>query len=217
MNSELDSYFQETSRWSAELGLLRKILLGTELKEEVKWGQPCYTLNGANVIMLASFKDNCAISFLKGVLLKDPKMLLSKPGENSQTVRVIRFTNVQQIKEIKADLSAYIAEAISLEQTGIKVDRKPDSAPEIPDELNAKFAESAELEKAFLALTPGRQRAYCMFFAAAKQSKTRTARIDKYIPQILCGKGMNDCTCGLSKKMPACDGSHQLLKKKSEI
>ncbi len=211
-NTKVDAYISKSKQWQRELIALRRIVLDCGLTEQLKWRQPCYTLENSNVIILAETKQHCVLSFIKGALLKDPQGLLVKPGENTQAGRVIRFCDSKTIIKLEAALRAYILEAIEVEKAGLKVElRKPDDFS-IPDELQFKFNSNAELKTAFFKLTPGRQRAYVIHFNAAKQSTTRDARIDRYTQHILCGKGMNDCVCGLSKKMPACDGSHNQLK-----
>lgn len=212
MNIEVDNYLSKVKKWQEELEQLRKIILECGLTEELKWGSPCYTFQDTNIILLGGFKDNCVISFLKGVLLADTDKLLEKPGENSQSARVIRFTSVGEIVKLKKVLKAYIFEAIEVEKAGLKVDFDKSKNFELPEELLNKFKTQPKLKKAFLALTTGRQRAYVMFFSDSKNPKTREARIDKYTKRILDGKGMNDCVCGLSKRMPGCDGSHKFAK-----
>ena len=176
--------------WQQELQGLRNIVLQSELTEEIKWGQPCYTLNGGNVLIVSSFKESCVINFMKGVLLSDPQKLLSSPGENSQSARWIKFTSLAEITQNAEYIAQYIQEAIAIEKSGAK----PIISKEIsyPAELLQMFESREDVKTAFLALTPGRQRAYCMHFAQAKQEKTRFARIEKYIPTILAGKGMLD-------------------------
>ena len=209
MHADVDKYLKAGKPWQAELHELRELLLATELEEAFKWKAPCYTLEGKNVAMLAAFKKDCALSFFKGALLEDPEGLLEKPGENTQSARVIRFTDVSRVTRNKSAIKKLITQAIEVERAGQKVDPTQAYDFALPEELEAKLDAMPALAEAFAALTPGRQRAYAMFFAAAKQSTTRIARIEKYTPQILDGKGMNDCTCGLSKRMPACDGSHK--------
>ena len=211
MNPKVDDYLLRISAWQDELNLLRKILLECGLTEELKWGIPCYVFESSNIILLQNFKAYCAIGFFKGALLKDAKGLLKKPCENTQGGRVFPFTNTKEIVKQKAIIKAYIFEAIEIEKAGIKV--VPTLTPiELPEELAKQFKKNAAFKKAFYQLTPGRQRAYLIHFTGAKQSATRTSRIEKFIPQILCGKGFNDCTCGLSKKMPICDGSHKFAR-----
>lgn len=178
--------------WRKELELLRMIVLDCGLTEELKWSIPCYTYQQNNVILLGAFNDCCTISFLKGALLQDAQGLLSKPGENTQAARLIRFTSVEEIAAIKADLKAYIFEAIEVEKAGLKVSFKNIEEFEVPEELQAKFAADPAFKTAFEALTPGRRRGYLLHFAAPKQSKTREARIEKCVAQILSGKGLQD-------------------------
>jgi uncharacterized protein YdeI (YjbR/CyaY-like superfamily) len=211
MNPKVHLYFDNLEKWKPELEKLRMIILDCMLTEELKWGSPCYSFQKKNVILLGGFKDNCVISFIKGVLLSDPKGILIKPGENSQSARVIRFTNLKEIIKLEPVIKSYIFETIENEKAGIKVELKKTTEYEFPEELEIKFKASAALKKAFHALTPGRQRGYLLFFTAAKQSETRTARIEKYTDRILKGIGINDCVCGLSKKMPSCDGSHKSI------
>lgn len=213
MNPQVDQFLLNTKKWCTELELLRSILIESELVEELKWRQPCYTHNGENVIMLGVFKEFCIISFLKGVLLKDPKQLLTAQGENTNTWRVMKFTKVSEIIPLETTIKSYIEEAIQLEKDGVKVEIKKAESDPIPTELLDEFAEDLNFQKAFMALTPGRQRGYLIYFNAPKQSKTRTSRIEYYRPRILNGKGFHDCVCGQSKKMPTCDGSHKYLEK----
>jgi len=217
MRSPVDVFFATAKQWKDELSTLRTILLDCNLTEELKWGKPCYMSEGKNIIFLQPFKGYCALGFFNGALLKDDKQILVKPGENTQAGRQIRFTQLQEIIKMRATLKSYINEAINVEKAGLKVE--PISSTEIilPDELKHEMANNSAFKKAFSALTPGRQRAYVMFFSAAKQPTTRVTRIQKYRNQILEGKGINDCTCGLSKKMPYCDGSHKYKQALSEF
>ena len=178
--------------WPNELQQLRKIVLDCGLTEELKWSVPCYTHNKKNLLIVAAFKEYCSISFFKGSLLKDPKGILEKPGENSQAARLIRFTTVKQIDKLEKAIRGFIADAIELENTGAKVDFSAKQNLDLPEELLAKFDELPALRSAFNALTPGRQRGYLLFFSGAKQSTTRLARIDKCKPLILAGKGLHD-------------------------
>jgi uncharacterized protein YdeI (YjbR/CyaY-like superfamily) len=178
-------------RWDKELKELRKILLACGLTEEVKWSQPCYTLDGNNIIMLSAFKEYAFLSFFKGSLLKDSNEILHKPGENSQAVRVMKFTNINEIQKLESFIKDYIDEAIAIEKSGLKVEFKKTQEP-IPEEFQVKLDVDNALKAAFEALTPGRQRAYLLHFNGAKQSKTRSSRVEKYIPKILEGKGIND-------------------------
>ena len=192
MNPKVDGYLRKNKKWQAELQKLRMIILDCQLTEEVKWRVPCYTVEGKNVAFIGALKESCVLSFVKGALLKDAKGILIQQTENSQSVRVIRFTNVQQIVELEPVLKAYINEAIELEKAGAKVSFKKISEFTIPEELQSKFDEHPALKTAFKALTPGRQRGYILYFSSAKQSKTRTTRVEKSMKQILNGKGLDD-------------------------
>jgi uncharacterized protein YdeI (YjbR/CyaY-like superfamily) len=178
--------------WTSPLEKLRQILLESELTEDLKWGVPCYTLEDKNVIMLGAFKDNCTISFLKGSLLKDPKGILEKAGPNSQAGRIIRFTEEKQVNQLASTLAEYVREAIALEKSGAKVSLPERGGMDIPEELQEKFEENPGLEEAFYSLSPGRQRGYLIHFTGAKQSTTRSSRIEKCMPKIFEGKGMQD-------------------------
>lgn len=210
MTPEVDEFLKTASKWPAELTKLRAILLEGGLTEGIKWRQPCYSFEGNNVAIIGELKDSCTLSFFKGAQFADPQQLLTKPGENTQSARVIRFTSVKEIDKVKSALKALIEEGIELEKSGAKFEFKKEPEP-VPEELQEIFNNDSAFEKAFDALTLGRQRAYLMFFNAAKQSKTKVARIEQYRERIFDGKGMNDCTCGHSKKMPSCDGSHKYL------
>ncbi|MBN2893893.1 MAG: YdeI/OmpD-associated family protein [Bacteroidales bacterium] len=209
MNPKVDEFIDKAQKWHIEMSVLRTILLDCNLTEELKWGQPCYSFNNSNVVMIGLFKDFCTLSFFKGTLLSDSNGILNSPGENSQAIRMIKFTNVKEIEDKVAILKAYIFEAIEIEKAGLKVEFTKSTVFDIPEEFQKKLDEMPNLKTAFESLTPGRQRAYVLYFSAGKQSQTRESRVEKYIPQILDGKGINDCTCGLSKKMPACDGTHR--------
>lgn len=211
MNIKVGSYISKLKTWKAEMEALRAILHAFPLTEELKWGKPCYAFENSNIIIIQGFKEYCGLLFFKGTLLKDAKGLLVKPGENTQGGRLMKFKTVQEITKLKASIKSYIKEAIEVEKLGLKIEPMEKELV-LPDELLAIFKKNANFKKAFNALTPGRQRAYNMFFTAAKQSATRETRIEKYKKQILDGKGINDCTCGLSQKMPYCDGSHRQLK-----
>ncbi len=211
MNKKVDAYISKLKTWKAEMEALRAILHEFPLTEELKWGKPCYAFENSNIIIIQGFKEYCGLLFFKGALLKDVKGLLVKPGENTQGGRLIKFKTVQEITKLKAPIKSYIKEAIEVEKLGLKIEPMEKELV-LPDELLAIFKKNAPFKKAFNALTPGRQRAYNMFFTAAKQAATRETRIEKYKKQILDGKGINDCTCGLSQKMPYCDGSHRQLK-----
>tara|TARA_R110002049_G_scaffold241263_1_gene415071 strand:- start:8373 stop:9008 length:636 start_codon:yes stop_codon:yes gene_type:complete len=211
MNPKVDDYLNKVKQWQGELKILRSIILDCELTEELKWRQPCYTIQNSNVVLLGAFKAYCVLSFFKGTLLKDTKGILLKPGENTQSARLFKFTNTQEIITLKPLIKAYIQEAIEIEKAGLKVTYNDNTTLALPEELLIKLEQNPDLKIAFNALTPGRQRAYNLFFSSAKQSKTRVGRIEKYESQILGGKGIHDCTCGHSKKMPNCDGSHKYI------
>ena len=192
MNPKVDGYLRKSKQWQEELRALRTIFLDSELTEEVKWRHPCYTFQERNIVIIGRFKECCMLNFVKGAWLKDARGILVKPGENTQASRVIRFTNVQQIIELEPVLKAYINDAIEVEKAGLKVKFKKITEFKIPAELQNKFNEIPALKTAFTALTPGRQRAYLLYFSAAKQSKTREARVEKCMQQILKGKGLDD-------------------------
>jgi uncharacterized protein YdeI (YjbR/CyaY-like superfamily) len=192
MNPKVDFYFNKAKKWQEELEQLRMIVLDCGLTEELKWGVPCYTFLESNIVLIHSFKEYCALLFFKGALLKDSKSILIQQTENVQAARQIRFTSVQQIVKMKSVIKAYINEAIDVEKAGLKVPLKKTKEFSMPEEFKKKLDKSAALKKAFKALTPGRQRGYLLYFSSAKQSKTREARIEKYTPQILDGKGLDD-------------------------
>ncbi len=210
-NSIVDAYMSKAKIWKEEMEVLREMLLSCNLTEELKWGKPCYSFENKNLFIIQSFKTNCALGFFKGELINDEKGLLVKPGENTQSGRMIRFTHLKEIVKVKGTIKAYIKEAIEHEKKGTKTTIKEKAELIFPEELQSVLDKNVKFKKAFESLTPGRQRAYNMFFSAPKQAQTRTTRIEKYKQQILNGKGINDCTCGLSKKMPYCDGSHKYL------
>lgn len=192
MNPKVDFFFNKAKKWQAEVEHLRMIVLDCALTEELKWGVPCYTFQGNNVVLIHTFKDYCALLFFKGVLLKDKDGLLVQQTRNVQSARQIRFTGLQDILKLQPRVKAYIKEAIELEKSGVKVEYKKTTEFELPEEFQNKLNEFPALKVAFDALTPGRQRAYLLFFAAPKQSKTRESRIEKSIPRILDGKGLDD-------------------------
>lgn len=212
LNPSVDLYLSKTTQWREELIKLRAIALDCLLTEELKWRVPCYSYNGANIVLLGSFKDCCTFSFFKGVLLQDPENILVLPGENSQSVKMAKFTSLEQINRLEPILKSYLFEAIEVEKAGLKIEKSKSTQLEFPEELLKLLDTDAAFNKAFYSLTPGRQRAYNLFFSGSQNSKTRESRIQKYIPRILSGKGINDCTCGLSQKMPTCDGSHKALR-----
>lgn len=191
-NPGVDAFLREAGKWREEVKKLRMIALGCHLAEELKWGKPCYTFEDNNIVLIHSFKEYCALLFFKGALLKDPGGILVQQTENVQAARQIRFTNVRQIGELEHVLKACIQEAIEVEKAGLKVTYKKTAEFAVPDEFKDKLNKTPALKTAFKALTPGRQRAYLLYFAAPKQSKTREARIEKCLPQILKGRGLND-------------------------
>ena len=192
MNPKVDFYFVKEKKWQEELEKLRTIILDCQLTEELKWGVPCYTFQKSNIVLIHVFKEYCAILFVKGALLKDDYGILIQQTENVQAARQVRFTKVQAIVEMESILKAYIHEAVEVEKTGLKVNYKKATEFSIPDEFQNKLDENPALDTAFYALTPGRQRAYLLYFSAPKQAKTRESRIEKCVPQILDGKGLND-------------------------
>ena len=192
MNPKVDAFFSKTKKWREELEKLRTIILDCGLTEELKWGKPCYTVQNSNIVILQGFKDFCALLFTKGALLKDPNGIQEKPGENTQAARRIPFTNTREIVEMQTILKAYIHEAIEAEKSGLKVNFKKTTEFIIPEEFQNRLDELPALKTAFDALTPGRQRAYILYFTAPKQSKTRESRVEKCMQQILSGKGLND-------------------------
>jgi uncharacterized protein YdeI (YjbR/CyaY-like superfamily) len=211
MNQEVEFFFEQVKFGKDILLLLRKTLLSTSLTEEYKWKQPCYTLNGKNVIILAGLKDHIFISFFKGALLNNENEILQKAGENSQAARVIRLYTLDEAKSHLKFIQASIKAAIEIEKKGTKVEKDESAEIEIPVELHGVFKKDADYKKAYYKLTPGRQRAYLIFFTGAKQTETRLSRIEKYRKRILDGYGFNDCVCGLSKRKPSCDGSHKVI------
>lgn len=212
LNPKVDDYLSKTKKWKEESERLRHIVLDCDLTEEFKWMHPCYTFNNKNVVLIHGFKEYCALLFHKGSLLKDPHGILIQQTENVQAARQIRFTSLQEIVELEPILKAYIHAAIEVEKAGLEVDLKKHTEFIIPEELQNKFEETPDLKTAFKALTPGRQRAYILYFSQPKQSKTRVARIENCMEKIFSGKGLKDCTCGLSQKMPSCDGSHKNIR-----
>ncbi len=209
MNPKVEEYLGNAKRFNTELRALREILLECGLIEEYKWRTPCYTFQNTNMIILGEFKDYCVLSFLKGVLLQDSQQLLIKPGENSQSVRFLKFTDINEINALALIIKSYIFEALEIEKLGLKVDLSESKNLIYPLEFQKILEENPDFKHAFESLTQGRKRAYNMFFSEPKQSKTRESRVYKYMQQILNGKGIHDCTCGLSKRPPSCDGSHK--------
>ena len=192
MNPKVDGFLKEAEQWREEFEKLRMIILDCGLTEELKWGKPCYSFQGSNIVLIHGFKEYCALLFMKGALLKDAKGLLIQQTENVQAARQIRFTNVQEIVKLEPVLKAYIKEAIAVEKAGLKVEYKKTSEFAVPEEFQRKLYEIPALRTAFEALTPGRQRGYLLYFSAPKQSQTRESRIEKCIPLIFDGMGLND-------------------------
>lgn len=192
MNPKVDTFIGESSKWREEFERLRKIILDCHLTEELKWGKPCYTFQGGNVVLMHGFKEYCALLFIKGALLRDKNGLLVQQTENVQAGRQIRFTNLQEITEREDILKDYIREAIEVERSGLDVAFKKNTEVAIPEEFQSRLSELPALKTAFEALTPGRQRAYILYFSEPKQIKTREARIEKSMQQILDGKGLHD-------------------------
>lgn len=192
MNPKVDFFFNQAEKWQAEFAKLRTILLGRGLTEEVKWGVPCYTFQDKNIVLMHGFKDYCALLFFKGSLLQDAQGLLIQQTENVQAARQLRFTNLQEVIALEAIVPAYVAEAIAVEEAGLQVPYKKTAEFPMPEELITKLEEVPGLQDAFDALTPGRQRAYLLHFSQPKQAKTRVARIEKWAPHILNGKGLDD-------------------------
>lgn len=216
MNAKVDDYILNAKKGQPEIKQLRELLLDCGLTEEFKWRTPCYSFKGKNVVLIGSFKEYCALSFFKGTLLQDSNGILSKPGENSQAIRFFKFRNLEEIIDQKSIIKAYVYEAIEIEKAGLKVNFKSNTELELIKELQQALDKNPTLKTAFEALTPGRQRAYNIYFSGSKQSKTRETRIEKYTERILAGKGFNDCVCGLSKKMPNCDGSHKYIREENK-
>lgn len=192
MNPKVDFYFNKNSKWQEEIQQLRTIVVDCGLLEELKWGVPCYTFQKKNIVLIHIFKEYCALLFFKGVLLKDTNAILIQQTKNVQAARQIRFTNVKDIVKMQKILKAYIYEAIEVEKAGLEVTLKKTTEFTITEEFQKKLNEIPELKTAFDALTPGRKRAYLLYFSEPKQSKTRNARVEKCIPQILNRKGLND-------------------------
>ena len=192
VNPKVDAFLSKAKQWREEFVKLRAIALDCGLTEELKWGQPCYTVDNSNVVLMHGFKEYCALLFMKGALLSDLEGILVQQTENTQAARQIRFTSLEEIEELEPVLKAYIIEAIAVEKSGLKVDYKKTVEYTVPEEFQNKLDELPALKTAFEALTPGRQRAYLLYFSQAKQSKTREARVERYMPQILDGKGLND-------------------------
>jgi uncharacterized protein YdeI (YjbR/CyaY-like superfamily) len=191
-NPKVDEFICKAEQWQEEFEKLRMFVLDCQLTEELKWGKPCYTFEKSNIVLIHGFKAYCALLFVKGALLNDPEGVLIQQTENTQAARQIRFTNVREIMEMEPILKAYINEAIEVERAGLEVDYKKTADFTIPEEFQKKLNENPALKTAFEGLTPGRQRAYILYFSSAKQSTTRESRVERYLPRILDGKGLND-------------------------
>lgn len=192
MNPKVDFFFEKAKTWKDEYAVLRKNMLDCGLTEELKWGTPCYTFEGKNIVLIHGFKEYCALLFFKGALMKDPKKILIQQTKNVQAQRQIRFTSLQQVNKLKSVINAYVFEAVKIEESGAKVEFRKTSEFAMPDEFKIRLSKDRTLKKAFESLTPGRQRGYLLHFSSAKQAKTREARIEKNIPNILDGKGLED-------------------------
>jgi uncharacterized protein YdeI (YjbR/CyaY-like superfamily) len=192
MNPNVDWFFEKDTKWAAEYARLRSIVLDCGLAEELKWGCPCYTFQDSNVVLIHGFKEYCALLFFKGALLKDTEGILIQQTENVQSARQLRFRNVAEITKLQKTVKAYVYEAIEVEKAGLKVKLKKTAEYKMPEEFKVKLDKLPKLKTAFDKLTPGRQRAYLFYFSQPKQAKTREARVEKYLPQILAGKGLDD-------------------------
>jgi uncharacterized protein YdeI (YjbR/CyaY-like superfamily) len=192
MNPKVDFYFDKAKQWQKEIEKLRALILDCGLSEELKWGCPCYVFQKTNIVLIHVFKEYCAVLFFKGALLNDPKGILVQQTKNVQSARQMRFTNLKEVIDLETTLKSYVYEAIEVEKLGMKVNFKAKTELVYPEEFQNKLNKNRALKTAFEALTPGRQRAYNLYFSAPKQSKTRETRVEKSIKQILAGKGLND-------------------------
>lgn len=209
MDQKIESYFQENSQWLQEMAALRILLLESGLKEQYKWRVACYIFEGKNIALIGAFKSYCAMGFFKGSLLEDKEKMLVSQTTNVQSSRLLTFKSLSEIELKKEVIKKYITEAIEMEKAGLKVVFKKTTEFPVPEELKVLFERESEFHQSFNALTPGRQRGYLLHFNGAKQPTTRMDRIVKCKARILIGKGLNDCICGKSKRMPNCDGSHK--------
>lgn len=212
MDERVDEFLAGAQAWQLELRRLRELLLECGLDETYKWRAPCYTWEGRNIAIIGSFKAYCVLAFFKGALLKDEAGLLVQQGPNTESSRSYQFTELAALERHAALLRAYVREAVEVERAGITVVHATVDQTPMPEELAERLQADLALKTAYKALTPGRRKAYQLYIGAAKQSKTRAARVAQAIPRILDGKGLHDCVCGLSKRMPACDGSHRQLR-----
>ncbi len=210
MSLNLESYYDNIPKWKKELLLLREICLSCELKEELKWKAPCFTLEGKNILILHALKNFCGIGFFKGALIQDNNNLLQFPGENSNHSKILKFQSLTEIIANEEAIRGFIFDAIEIEKKGLKVTPQ-NNEMELPLELIGIFKETPNFKNAFEKLSSGKKRGYLLYFAGAKQSQTKLDRMHKMIDRILLGKGIQDCTCGLSKKLPRCDGSHKFI------
>jgi len=192
MNPKVDWFFNKATKWQEAYSELRMLVLDCGLTEELKWGCPCYTIQKSNIVLIHGFKDYCALLFMQGALMKDAKNILVQQTKNVQSARQIRFANIQEILKSKSTINAYIKEAIAIDKAGLKVELKKTTEYKIPEEFQNVLDDIPELKTAFQALTPGRQRGYLLYFSAPKQVRTREARIEKHLQQILDGKGLDD-------------------------
>lgn len=192
MNPSVNWFFDKQTKWKGAYQALREIALSLELTEELKWGCPCYTMGKSNVVLIHGFKDYCAVLFMKGAIMKDPKKLLIQQTPNVQAARQMRFTSLEEVEKKSTVIKSYMKEAIRVEKSGARVELKDTAQFNMPEEFRKALAQMKELKKAFYGLTPGRQRGYLLYFSSAKQTKTRMARIEKYVPLILEGKGLED-------------------------
>ena len=199
-NHKVDRFLREADPWREEFEKLRMIILDCGLTEELRWGKPCYSFQNSNVVLIHGFKEYCALLFMKGALLRDAKGIMVQQTENVQAARQIRFTNVQEIVKLEPVLKAYVKQAIEVEKAGLKVEYKKTSDFKVPEEFQRKLHENPALRTAFETLTPGRQRGYLLYFSAPKQSKTRESRVEKCIPLIFDGMGLNDDYLSTKKK-----------------
>ncbi|MCC9601308.1 YdeI/OmpD-associated family protein [Stieleria sp. JC731] len=213
VHPKVSEFIKKDSNWRKEIRTLRSILVDSGLTEDFKWRAPCYTFENSNIAIIARLKDSCTLSFFKGILLNDEAKVLVAPGKNSQSARVIRFFSEEEIHSHTDTIRSYVQQAIEIEQSGKKVDFSQKDNLEIPKELQQTYDENPLLQAAFESLTPGRQRGYILHFTGAKQSRTRKDRVEKSVDRIMAGKGIHDCICGLSSRLPRCDGSHQSLRK----
>ncbi|MEZ4908186.1 MAG: DUF1801 domain-containing protein [Saprospiraceae bacterium] len=210
-NPIIDEYIAQLEKWKEEVTLLRAIALELNLEEEVKWKHPCYSHDKKNIVIIGTFKEYCTLNFFKGALIKDDSNLLIKPGENTQAARIIKFYNIQDIKNSENKIKGFIKQAIEIEKSGGKIEFKKTSEYEMPDELIAEFDRDPDFKIAFDNLTEGKKRAYLLNLSQAKLSQTKEERIIKHKKRIMLGLGVHDCYCGKSKIMPLCDGAHKIM------